>query len=66
MRLNFISVWSEFDGEILQVIYEDSDTGTVYLVRSLDESVTVVDIQGWVSIMTKRNFEKLKVGEPID
>ena len=67
MRLNYLSVWSNDEEEIIQIVYEDSDTGTVYLVRTVEAGgVSVITTEGEVSGMTKSEFEKLKAGEPID
>lgn len=67
VRLNYLGIWSDIDNNIVQITYEDSDVGTVYIVPDNKAiAVTVITLDGEVSTMTNSNFEKLKVGEPID
>ncbi len=62
MRLNYLSVWSDDNHEVAQVIYEDSDTGDTYIQRTTEEAeaVTVVTISGLVSTISSSEFEVLK------
>ncbi len=67
VRLNYLGIWSDIDNNIVQITYEDSDTGTNYIVpANPDVKVTSVTVEGVVSKMTNSDFNKLREGEPLD
>ena len=61
-RLSVIGAWSDLDENLVQVIYEDNLSGTVYIerVQSGNEGVTEVTTTGGVRFLTLEEFEGLK------
>lgn len=61
-RLSVIGAWSDLDENLVQVIYEDNSSGTVYIerVQSGNEGVTEITITGGVKFLTLEEFERLK------
>ena len=61
-RLSVIGAWSDLDENLVQVIYEDNLSGTVYIerVQSGSEGVTEVTTTGGVEFLTPEEFERLK------
>lgn len=61
-RLSVIGAWSDLDENLVQVIYEDNLSGTVYIerVQSGNEGVTEITTTGGVRFLTLEEFERLK------
>lgn len=61
-RLSVIGAWSDLDENLVQVIYEDNLSGTVYIerVQSGNEGITEVTTSGGVRFLTLEEFERLK------
>lgn len=61
-RLSVIGAWSDLDENLVQVIYEDNLSGTVYIerVQSGNEGVTQITTTGGVEFLTLEEFEGLK------
>ena len=61
-RLSVIGAWSDLDENLVQVIYEDNLSGTVYIerVQSGNVGVTEVTTTGGVRFLTPEEFERLK------
>lgn len=56
-RLSVIGAWSDQKEELVQVVYEDCDTGTIFIESTTEsKGTTVVSITGEVSKITNKEF----------
>lgn len=62
-RLDVIGAWSDEEENLIQVIYEDSENGTVYISRTRghpDSRVVSVNIEGGVKMLSSDEFAELR------
>ena len=62
-RLDVIGAWSDEKEELIQVIYEDSENGTVYISRTKghpNSCVVSVNINGGIKVLSSDEFAELR------
>lgn len=56
-RVGVVAAWSNSFDELVTIVYEDCDTGTIFIERVAGcKGTTVVTVEGEVSKLTNKEF----------